>query len=163
MLGKKYRQTVNVESYAALTARSSLVLDNTMDASVGLFNQITPNLSQAIYYPAQVSYMYNTDNCLLYGTLFKDLSLEGTAALKTHGTTLVSNWLSSVKGGNVSLVDSNLHAFYNRNNYFFEASCSSAQIAGFSILSKMGNWSAGSEVYVTAKEKSGGLSLGFSC
>jgi hypothetical protein len=143
------------DGYSALTARSNALLDHVVNTSIGIAREITPNLYQSLHYPAQVSYMYSSNRYLLHGTMFKD-QMEGTAALKINKLILVSNWIST----RAAFVDSNLYAFYNRNNYYFEASCSSTQIGGISILTKRGNWSAGTEAFITAKEKSGGLSFG---
>ncbi|KAL2914056.1 Mitochondrial distribution and morphology protein 10 [Polyrhizophydium stewartii] len=103
---------------------------------------------------------------LLFGRLFEDLRLEGLYAHSIDKDTLfVASALSDWKwSGGLEQDDSHINAqvIFNRPEACAELSFNSdSLIIGGSVLGQVSpNWSIGTEVFYTAKERSGGLSLG---
>ncbi|KAJ3044628.1 Mitochondrial distribution and morphology protein 10 [Rhizophlyctis rosea] len=103
---------------------------------------------------------------LIYGRLFEDLRLEAlyTRTL-TPNTILVGSGVSFWKGdastGRVSKVTAQL--LHSAPQWCGEVSYTSEDhVVGVSGLYRFGksNWAAGSEIYYTGRERSGGLSIG---
>ncbi|KAI9100494.1 hypothetical protein DFS34DRAFT_648412 [Phlyctochytrium arcticum] len=102
---------------------------------------------------------------LLYGRLFEDLRLEALYSRAISDKTIlvasgVNSWQRRPQNPDTSINAQLLHAtptFSSELSYTTDD-----HVFGLSGLYRFGgtNWSAGSELYYTAKEKSGGLSLG---
>ncbi|TPX67586.1 hypothetical protein SpCBS45565_g03719 [Spizellomyces sp. 'palustris'] len=107
----------------------------------------------------------DTGNYLVYGRLFEDLRLEALYSKSLSRNTLivasgVNSWKPRAPNSSSSV---NTQLLYSSLSYSSELSYSSDDhVIGLSGLYRFSgsNWSAGSEVYYTAKERSGGLSLG---
>ncbi|KAJ8329243.1 Mitochondrial distribution and morphology protein 10 [Batrachochytrium dendrobatidis] len=108
----------------------------------------------------------NSNSYILFGRLFEDLHLEGLYSqllspqiLLTASTLSEFKWKSDLEKDDFNI---NAQLVYNGPKICAELSANSdSSIIGGNILGQMStNWDMGTEVYYTAKENSGGFSLG---